>query len=341
MGEALEALEAALQGELETSLKELGDLDLRLCRLGNETLCHDPSQVVLLEDLPLERICPFLPANGFATLRLCGGQVGRRVQEFLDQLAQYHKTSDCPGPPMLLSLLHFSHCVQAPHLSFTGSQDVPAGSIGCALEQLPPFLVGSDEAEKWCPVRLRSKLRRSQAYGGERVGHTCTWRIRRHVTPRILQLTFCVDVGVLQEECGQQVCLSLVDAAVPRQPLFSVTQEHTKHGPTLVASLREVVSCRGAPGTWAFKQRSWPLEAEGHELSTCAWTQLHFEFDWDAALSVAMVNGHVEEPLDLHAPCSGGRVDNTEFGGADPTVDQLHIKVAPGMSLAIAELLVG
>lgn len=330
----------SLEAQLEEDLRQLYALEQRIHRLDGESGSHGHlHSMAMLEDLPVERICGLLTAKDFAALRQCGGQPGRRAGQLLEQLAEYHKAAPLPGPPLLLRLIHFTHCLQAARLTLSHHEGDLSSCLkmGYAVEALPPLRVGMAGAERWSPLRLSSKPHAPHraAAGGDCIAgwHTCLWRLGAHITPHVLQLQLLVESP---HEKNDSVKVGLVDSAVPGQPLFTVIQESVdEHRPFLHASIREVVKCRGARGAWAYKQRDWILGDAG---STAEWIELHFEFDWQAGLCVAMVNGRVEGPLDTHQERS--QID-VEFGGMEPTVDQVRIQVPMGMSVSFAELLVG
>ncbi|CAK0788827.1 unnamed protein product [Prorocentrum cordatum] len=108
---------------------------------------------------------------------------------------------------------------------------------------------------------------------------------------------------------------------------------------SLRASVRDVVRCAGKASAWAYRQRAWPLgagaPAEGPRQEGAATSglserlRLHVEFDWEASSCAALVDGRVEGPFGF-----------AEFGGAEPTVDQVRLQLSPEMGVDFAQLLV-
>lgn len=416
----VEAAEATLQAELEQDLRELEALDRRLrhlsgandagaataaasaaaapCEHEDRLDVDDPActaiwawrppdsncQGLSLEDLPFEPICVYLQAAPFATLQRASRGLAAALRALLELLEERRRASGCPGPPLLLSLLRFSHSVQAPCFALCGeagrrcsaAQPQPRLKVGYALEVLPPAEVDPDGQMEWCPLRLRGKrstapLRHSLA-GASTGWNTCVCKLPRLVTPRVVQTRLVVEPPLgppedVPQHQGPRFRIALVDSASPLQPLFALclggggplAGSHTSR--MLSASVREVVSCRGGPaGAWMYRQCAWPLGvrppgeagAGGNAPAVAPpvvqddqWLCLHFEFDWEASLCAALVDGRIEGPLDVSSrrrmQTSVGWVDSTEFSGAEPTVDEVHIDVAPGICVAFAELLVG
>lgn len=376
-----EAEEAALQVELAEDLMQLEALEQRLRRLGSEAdqEVFGVGTALMLEDLPVERVCLFLPAVGFAALRCCGGQAGRRVEALLRQLLQHRKLAACPGPPLLLPLLHFSHCLQAPAFSIHHPGAGLPRSTGGGIELLPEGTAGEGAAARWCPLRVRSRETSALPrflFGGVPLGwQTCKFQLRGHVTPRVVQLQFRVEreANWTAGEDGLEFSVSLVDSVAPKQPLFALGLAAPSDAERFFrASVRTVVSCRGASGAWQYKQRSWPLgpamgsapqqpdpgDASADEEPAgvgepaaprtglrCCWGQVHVEIDWEAGLCAAVVDGRVEGPFDINGDqrqrTTAGLVDSLQFGGTEPTANEVHVAVSSGISVAFPELLVG
>jgi len=406
-----------------------------------------------LEDLPLERICLFVTVPGLVRLRMAGVALGLQVAMLLERLVQrWHAVV----PPLLLPLLHFLSCVQAPLLDLSCLMEEetwapqarslprsgPLLQAGHAVEVSRGIWAGQPGSECFCPLRLEAEPSRqgrapprdgapprsypssfvleasfSRPPSNQDGAYICSWALGGHTTPRVLRLCLHCELAAEMASMPAEVSVSLVDTAVPKQPLFSVSWEvcevdncsvkawRQRFRPALVvthllrATLREVVGCPGGTlASWTYRQSAWSLgrcdaadraaaflsarglssvwcssisglggSGDGEDSTSAAcelsvgeavpasreprgpcgrtfgpWLQLHFEFDWENALCVALVNGCVvSRQQDTQELGSLGIDRRREFGGAEPTVDQVRIQLPPGVSLALAEFLVG
>lgn len=315
----------------------------------------------------MEHVCLFLPVLGLAALRMVGDMLGAKVCSLLDRVAEQWRGSAAfsLGVPLLLPLLRFLHCTQAPLLalraaasggaSLQGLAASPGLREGLAVSVLPAGWIGASGDERWCPLRLEGApgtgLHRS--IRGVSAAYRCSCSIGAHVTPHFLRAQICCEHA--SEDLAtvpgwSDVSLSLVDTAVPEQPLFSVTWDCSPLLPgrggatpetSLSARVRVVARCRGSAGAWHYQQKAWPLglaySAADARGPGAQWLQLHVEFDWEACLCAALVDRRVEGPLELHEP---EMPDARLFSGCEPTVDQLQIRVVPGVALSFAELVV-
>lgn len=380
----LDAQEAELQAELEEDLRQLRCVEAKLEALGHVDGMSRPcqtlsspihwsvgaSEVLTLESLPLECIIFFLAPAGLAAVLSVGTSLGHVVARILHCIAEDKRAQG--QPPFLLSLLHFLHCTHTPRLAWQTLGDpvcyghvprVPDFEAGRAVRVMPQASTRGLLVE--CTGDRLSEAQRQRFYTN---AYSCSWSLGGHMTPNVVQLqVFCPQQSPDPSLPNLEVGFSLVDTAVPNEPLFTLqwSLPDTPHAPMEErAFVREAVRCQGAAGAWAYRQRPWQLGRIGatHDARPAVdsrmlmdpvverpsdgcrgkWLRLHFEFDWQAARCVAFKDESVQDILDLAVAEDGaGSCCDVEFGGTAPTVDQLRLQLAPGVALCLHHMLIG
>ncbi|CAL1136121.1 unnamed protein product [Cladocopium goreaui] len=297
--------EAGDDAQLEELEKELEDLEAdvvflqqRLAKLQSQNGCAS------LIDIPLENLCWQLPAADFMALSMAGMRLYKTSQELLPSLLPEAPLSPLISAPCLW------RAWREPCLTLGLTAAVPQMALGRALKAFRrsptgPLCIESEDGECFGTRNLQP--------------YEAVWALTKHHTPRLLRFKVKerTDKGAVHPETS----VMLLDSAIPKQPLFTVSWRREGARYQMHVFTREVVSGRCA---WAYRQRRFNLEAfEAADL------HVHVEFDWPTARCWMQLGRDQLQEF----PFSGS--------SGSPTTDQLRLQLSPAREDLEISLLLG